>query len=218
MEMGEEVDKIISHITSILIERDLKTTLKHFEDIPKLMDQKNWEAANGQMRTFLESLFNDLCLIILNKPKKGGKARQELQNAKILTTEQANYIFSFMKLSHGEGAHAGLSNKTETEYRWLGCLSLATLGCSFFPKIVRAADALINAGITVPGLAKITDTSLKTKCLTCEESQLLSQCTIYEKEKETFYICKNGCQPIVVIGTPGDKAIEDRGLIERLRY
>lgn len=76
---------------------------------------------------------------------------------------------------------------------------------------VRVADVLIEAGITIPDILKVTDEIFQTKCLTCGEIQLLSQCPIYEESGETFYKCKNGCQIILIVGKPGTTAIEGRG-------
>lgn len=205
------LDNTISKIKKVLQARDLEITLNHFEQIPVLISNKNWEAANGQIRSFLESLFNDLCFLTLNKSKKGGDARIALQNANILSKEQANYIFSFMKLSHGSGSHPGLSNEDESTSRWFGCLSIATLACSLFPSIIRVSDLFNLAEIKAPGLIKFTDNLFYTTCPTCEENQLLNECTIQEKKGETIYTCKNGCQIVAIVSKPMDVAIEGRG-------
>ncbi|MCB5235521.1 hypothetical protein [Niallia circulans] len=205
------MENSISSIKKVLKERDLEVTIKLFNEIPKLISQKNWEAANGQIRSFLESLFNDLCFIILNKNKKGGQARIALQNSKILSEEQANYIFSFMKLSHSSGPHPGLSNETETTFRWLGCLSITTFAVSLFPKIISVSDVFNLAGIKVTGLIMFKDNLFQTTCLACEEKQTLNECTIHEKNNETIYTCKNGCTTLVIVSKPLSVAVEGRG-------
>jgi hypothetical protein len=78
-------------------------------------------------------------------------------------------------------------------------------------RIVRVADVMIEAGITIPNTAIIKDEIFQIKCPTCGEIQLLSQSPIYEEAGETFYRCKNGCQTILVVGKPGTIPIEGRG-------
>ncbi|MHB1681259.1 MAG: hypothetical protein ACYCYO_00325 [Bacilli bacterium] len=175
------------------------------------VQQKHWESANAQVRSFLESLFNDLCRILLNKNATGGDARKALATAGFLNDEQANFLFSFMKLAHTNGAHPGISNEIESQSRWYACLSIALIGVYLLPHVVRVSDVLKRAGIVVPNVSEITDGILSSECPTCEEEQFLTSCTIHEKNGETHYMCKNGCQDIVVVGKPLNERVEGKG-------
>ena len=66
-------------------------------------------------------------------------------------------------------------------------------------KIVRVSDAILSAGIRIPTIPIVTDRCLKTSCNICGESQLLSQCSVYEKDDATQYRCKNKCQVILTV-------------------
>lgn len=203
----EQLNKIRNELTS----RKLLVTLKHFEEIILQINQKNWEAANGQIRNFLESFFDNLCLILLNKRKTGGEARMALQNAGIIAKPEAEFLFSFMKITHTKGSHPGLSNESETLSRWFACLSFAIFGLSLLPKIVTISDVFIYAKIQIPNVDKISDCIFGLTCPTCEEQQFLSLCTIFEENGETHYQCKNACQDLLIIGKPVEKPIKGRG-------
>lgn len=204
-----EEDYVFIRLT--LEKRNLEISLRHFNEIPILINQRNWEAANGQIRSFLESIFMDLCLILLGKRKAGGEARKALQNAGVLSEEQANYIFSFMKLSHGQGAHPGISNELEAKSRWFATISIAIIACSLFPKVVLISEVFKLANITTPTKTLITEDHFKTTCHVCETSQLLTEAEVKEINKETHYRCKNGCQTLLIIGIPGTVPIPGRG-------
>jgi hypothetical protein len=207
MDINQHIEKIKKELNK----RNLSITLNHFNQTISSIQQKNWESANGQIRSFLESLFNDVCRITLKSNKTGGGARLALQNEGVIDETQANFLFSFMKLAHTKGAHPGLSNEAETTSRWYACLSLAILGTSLFPNVIKFSDVLIKAGITIPNVPLITDDILGGVCPTCEEKQFLSLCTIMEENDETHYKCKNGCQDVLVISKPGENAIKGRG-------
>ncbi len=56
-----------------------------------------------------------------------------------------------------------------------------------------------------------TTTNATTKCPSCGTRQNLSETPIIMENNDTLYICKNGCQPVVVIGRPGITAWPGRG-------
>lgn len=196
MDINQDIIKIRNELTN----RNLKVTLKHFDEAISLFEQRKWESANGQIRSFLESLYNDVSQIVLKSNKTGGQARMLLQKEGIIDETQANFLLSFMKLAHTKGAHPGLSNESETTSRWYACLSLGIVGISLFPNIVTISDVFKNAGIKNPnGNQTFSDEMFGGTCPTCEESQFLSLCTISEENGETHYKCKNGCQDVLVI-------------------
>ena len=65
-----------------LTKRGWKVTLNHLEQAVDNSSKGHWEAANGQVRSFLESLFNDVAAALHKgdgNPLKAGEARKYLQ-------------------------------------------------------------------------------------------------------------------------------------------
>jgi hypothetical protein len=201
----------VKKIKEELLNRNLNTTYNHFEQIILNIQQNNWESANAQIRSFLESLFNDVCLLVLHKSKTGGSARIELQKAGVIDELHANNLYSFMQLSHTKGSHPGVSNENETFSRWFSCLSFALLGISILPNIIRISTVFKLAKISIPNVVSISDEIFGTTCPSCEEKQFLSLCKVFQEAGETHYQCKNGCQDLLIIGKPGEKTITGRG-------
>jgi hypothetical protein len=76
---------------------------------------------------------------------------------------------------------------------------------------VSVADVLARQNIRLRGGQAIEDSDIRTVCPACETSQLLSEAPLSLDGEETCYFCKNGCQPLVVVGRPGIVAWEGRG-------
>jgi len=75
----------------------------------------------------------------------------------------------------------------------------------------RADEILVWAGLRVPNGGRLPDDGqMTTTCVACGETQTLAQAEI-EQGDETVYVCKNGCQPILVVGRPGTVAWPGRG-------
>lgn len=75
----------------------------------------------------------------------------------------------------------------------------------------RAEEVLVWAGIALlPGQRLPTDRYIRTSCPTCGAEQALSEGRFSEND-ETVYTCKNGCQPILIIGAPGNRPWTGRG-------
>ncbi|WP_043317141.1 toll/interleukin-1 receptor domain-containing protein [Microbulbifer sp. HZ11] len=55
------------------------------------------------------------------------------------------------------------------------------------------------------------DSDMNTECPACNSQQNLSEATLSLDYDDTIYTCKNGCQPLVVIGRPGMVAWPGRG-------
>ena len=57
----------------------------------------------------------------------------------------------------------------------------------------------------------VRDSDMQTVCPACGAEQLLSEALLSLDSSETVYTCKNGCQPIAVVGRPGIVAWPGRG-------
>lgn len=70
---------------------------------------------------------------------------------------------------------------------------------------------LVWAGFTILGDTRLpSDAGIWTTCPTCQEKQALAEATV-EHGDETVYTCKNGCQPILIVGAPGSVPWPGRG-------
>lgn len=101
---------------------------RHLEQAIDNAARGNWEAANSQVRAFLESL----CEAIAERIHRGpgapptrGLARQYLEGSGFLTPEEAEFLKAFFKVLHTAGGHAGASTEDDCHRRRLMALSLA---------------------------------------------------------------------------------------------
>jgi hypothetical protein len=76
---------------------------------------------------------------------------------------------------------------------------------------ISVAEVLARQSIMPPSGRAIRDADIRTICPACNTSQRLSEAPLSIDGEETCYTCKNGCQPIVVVGKPGLTAWEGRG-------
>lgn len=184
---------------------------RHFEQAKSALDRSEWESANAQVRAALESLFNGVAALRLSSGKKGGDARAALESAGLLRGREARLVQEFMAVAGGAGSHAGVSNSDESLGRFLAGVGVAYLALGLVPELVRVEDVLVGQ-LTAPAGARLpTDQEANTSCPTCGTKQTLSQASISRNGKETVYTCVNGCQPIVVVGEPGDVPWAGRG-------
>ena len=70
-------------------------------------------------------------------------------------------------------------------------------------ELVRVEDVFAQQGIGPKGGRPIKDGDMTTTCPACGTIQRLSDATLSLDRDETVYTCRNGCQPMVVIGRPG---------------
>jgi len=77
--------------------------------------------------------------------------------------------------------------------------------------LVKIEDVFAKQAIGPKGGRPIKDSDMKTTCPACSTEQLLSEAALSVDEGETIYSCKNGCQPVVVVGRPGVVAWPGRG-------
>lgn len=78
-------------------------------------------------------------------------------------------------------------------------------------EIVKVEDVFRKQSISPKGGDPIQDKHMKTACPACGEEQALNEASLSLDQDETIYTCKNGCQPIVVVGRPGIVAWPGRG-------
>jgi len=77
--------------------------------------------------------------------------------------------------------------------------------------LVKVEDIFVKQGIGPKGGRSIRDSDMTTACPACGTTQLLSEAVLSLDEGETVYTCRNGCQPMVVVGRPGVVAWQGRG-------
>jgi hypothetical protein len=205
------VDKLYERLLARLQRQGMNEAFRHFGQAESALSRSEWESANAQTRSGLESIFNQVAAIRLKTDKKGGEARQALETAGLLRGREARLVQEFMAVAGGTGSHAGVSNFDEAVGRFLTGLGIAHLALALIPELVRVEDVVVGqlkapAGATLP-----TDKEMNTVCPTCGTKQTLDQASISRVGPETVYTCTNGCHPIVVVGTPESIPWKGRG-------
>ncbi len=185
--------------------------INHLNQAESAIDRAEWESANAQIRSFLESLFNQIARLALKSAKTGGAARKELEAKGVLSPREAKLIQSFMDFAGEAGSHAGSSSEENAHAKLLIAIGIAQIGLGLVPELVRVQDVVIGQLKAPVGARLPQDSEVKAKCPTCGEEQFLSDATIRRDGEDTVYLCRNGCQPIVVVSKPGDTAWPGRG-------
>lgn len=104
------------------------TPLGHLAQAIEAHTRGDWAAANGQLRTFLESLFDDIASNV--RPEEVAQ-RPTSENRRALlgeigflatdrnewTHDGKNYINGLFKMLHTEGSHPGLSDEDHSTFR-----------------------------------------------------------------------------------------------------
>lgn len=113
-------------------ESELGQLLRHFqlEDARNHLRQAlenhargNWEAANSQLRTFVEAIFQAVVDIVAPghglQKKDGEPIRRKLLTAGFLHADlnEWDFIVGFVKRLHGKGSHPGRSDEEDCTYR-----------------------------------------------------------------------------------------------------
>ena len=107
---------------------DFQTPLGHLGQAIEAHTRGDWAAANGQLRTFLESLFDDIARSA--RPAEAA-LRPTSENRRALlaeieflavdrnewTRDGKNYINGLFKMLHTEGSHPGLSDEDHCTFR-----------------------------------------------------------------------------------------------------
>jgi len=112
----------------LLKERNFAITLRHLELAIEAHTRGDWEAANGQIRTFLESLLNELANSVrpaeIMPTSTSENKRALLAHAGFLSKQRVewsedgkNYVNGLFKMLHTEGSHPGLSDEDHCTFR-----------------------------------------------------------------------------------------------------
>ncbi|NMG41177.1 hypothetical protein GRZ55_18195 [Chelativorans sp. ZYF759] len=120
-ETDDEVHQLLKHFS-------FTTPLGHLDQAIEAHTRGDWAACNGQLRTFIESLFDD---IARNVRPAEAVARPSSENRRALlaeigflstarnewTQDGKNYINGLFKMLHTEGSHPGLSDEDHATFR-----------------------------------------------------------------------------------------------------
>ena len=127
-----EEAKVESELMLLLDRFNFGVTKGHLEQAIFNHSQGNWAGANGQFRTFIESLLIDICQFILpnNKCESANTAINLLSKtvsppflrSDLNEVENSNctkpFIEGFWKRLHPEGTHPGLSDEEDSTFRY----------------------------------------------------------------------------------------------------
>lgn len=96
----------------------LDVSLNHYQQAVENYVSGNWEAANAQVRSFLENLFVSLCVLHSEKTfADPGAALQHLYNTEWLDKGEYNHYRHFWDDIQDNGPHHGLSTDQEALFR-----------------------------------------------------------------------------------------------------
>lgn len=115
-------------VHELLKQFQFATPLGHLDQAIEAHTRGDWAAANGQLRTFLESLFDDIARNV--RPQEAAQ-RPSSENRRALladvgflatdrnewTADGKNYINGLFKMLHTEGSHPGLSDEDHSTFR-----------------------------------------------------------------------------------------------------
>lgn len=104
------------------------TPLGHLDQAVEAHTRGDWAACNSQLRTFLESLFDDIARNV--RPQEAAQ-RPSSENRRALlaeigflamdrnewTQDGKNYVNGLFKMLHTEGSHPGLSDEDHSTFR-----------------------------------------------------------------------------------------------------
>ncbi len=116
----------ISNLEKQLEELALKVALTHYEQAAENFVKGNYEAANGQVRSFAEGLFIDLCKQRCGKAfDDASAALQHMRDRGWLDVAEWNHFRSFWANIQDNGPHHGLSSEEEALFRLHSATALA---------------------------------------------------------------------------------------------
>ena len=130
--LPSEVDlpRVDDELHALLDEFGMDTAKGHLDQAIENHTRGNWAAANGQLRTFLESLFDEI-FQRLEPTKTDDKLSSENRREQLATREPPflqeslgewgqrgkNFVNGVFKRLHGEGSHPGLSDEEDCTFR-----------------------------------------------------------------------------------------------------
>ncbi len=120
-ETDDEVHQLLKHFSFV-------SPLGHLDQAIEAHTRGDWAACNGQLRTFIESLFDDIARNV--RPAESA-TRPSSENRRALlaeigflatdrnewTQDGKNYINGLFKMLHTEGSHPGLSDEDHSTFR-----------------------------------------------------------------------------------------------------
>lgn len=195
----------LSGIQLRLRRHDCAIAENHLAQAASALTRCEWESASAQVRSALEALFDRVAEIRLSTPKRGGAARKELEAKGLLSEKQGKLVRAFMDYAGAGGSHAGASSSDEAHGRYLTGMGLILIGLNLLPELVRVEKVL---AVLKPPPA---DDHITTSCRTCGTAQKLTECEVRRDGADTVYVCRNGCQVLVVVSALGDSPWPGRG-------
>ncbi len=115
----EPADRLATHIAALFGRRpELAVAQRHYGQANSAFDRREWEAANAQLRSACEAVFDALAHANgCRKDKRGGEARKWLQEKGHLEKDEAELIQKFMVFAGRAGSHPGLSGAADSQLR-----------------------------------------------------------------------------------------------------
>lgn len=106
---------------------EFRTSYNHLEQAIDNAERGNWEASNGQIRTFLDALCNAIASRIKRtvRPPLGGEARKYLEEEGFFSHDESQLLKALFRVLHGEGSHPGTSSSDDCHRRRLMALAMA---------------------------------------------------------------------------------------------
>jgi hypothetical protein len=106
-----------------------KVAMGHLSQAVDNMARGNWAAANGQTRTFLEAVFDEMAArkwTGTGTSPTAGHARQYLETIGFIDAQlDGPLIKDLFQVLHTEGSHPGLSDQEDSENRLLMAVAIA---------------------------------------------------------------------------------------------
>ncbi len=134
----------------LLNKHNLATPLGHLDQAINAHTRGEWAAANGQGRSFLESLLDETAYLLSPNATRGqnqGEARRQLlanladpflsRNLNEWSDDGKSFVHGVFRRLHPQGAHPGLSDEEDSTFR----LHLVLLASRLF---LRRLDALLE--------------------------------------------------------------------------
>jgi len=145
-------------------------------------------------------------------------ARAYLANASV--ARRHAHIIGIAVLSMGAEEQAVVQGRAITARRLAGTLQVRLARNPGYRGLIRLSNQPTQA--LHPDLTKVekvfghlelapTDEQITTSCPTCGTAQSLSECGIRRDGGDTVYVCRKGCQALVVVSGPEDSAWPGRG-------
>lgn len=116
---GAVVTNEVSWIERDLVRRGWTTPAGHYRQAIDSFAAGNWAAANGQLRTFFESLMRTAGGCTGSTSGQVQAAADALNGEGLLLSDEPQFVKTLWKLLHTSGSHPGLSDQDESRFRLL---------------------------------------------------------------------------------------------------